>query len=71
MYSYLKSNFKISHRLYLGFSSLIFLLAAVVAGTLWEVTEIKQDTSAILDVQTPTTQAIEEIAYEINTSIAA
>ncbi|MCP4185107.1 MAG: HAMP domain-containing protein, partial [Hyphomicrobiales bacterium] len=67
-----KSGFqlKITHRLYIGFSTLILLLAITVSVTVWQVSGIKKTTDRIVDLRTPTAQASAALISSINASLA-
>ncbi len=63
-------TFKINHRLYIGFSTLVLLLVLAVAATVLQVSGIKNTTDRIVDLRTPTAQASASLISNINASLA-
>ncbi|MCP4072691.1 MAG: HAMP domain-containing protein [Hyphomicrobiales bacterium] len=67
-----KTGFQLNihHRLNIGFSILILLLALAVSVTVWQVSGIKKMTDRIVDLRTPTAQASAALISNINASLA-
>ena len=63
-------NLKVSHRMYLGFTAVVVLLAVAIGATLWKVSAIKQGTDRIVILRTPTAQASARMTNDINASLA-
>ncbi|RYG86868.1 MAG: methyl-accepting chemotaxis protein [Alphaproteobacteria bacterium] len=70
MFSIFKS-LRIRDRLYIGFATIVILLAGAVSTTLWQLTNIKADSSTIADDLTPTSLTGQRISYNIQASLAA
>ncbi len=70
MFARINFNFKISHRLYSGFSFLLLLLTAAIGAMVWQVSSIKQTTDRIVDLRTPTAQASAALINSINASLS-
>ncbi len=64
-------NQKISHRMALGFATIVLLLAISVGTSLWQVAGIKTGTDRIVNLRTPTAQASAALTSNIYASLAA
>ena len=63
-------NLKISHKLILGFAVIVFMLAAAVASTLWEVSIVDKDFNRIVNMRMPAAQASDRMNTNVQASLA-
>ena len=64
-------NLKVIHRLIIGFTVIVLLLAAAVVTTLIQVSTIKDSTDRIINLRTPTAQASSRVTSDIYATLAA
>ncbi len=67
----LLNKLKITHRLYIGFSVLMLMLAGAVAAALWQVSDIEKVSSRIATLRAPTALAAEQLTAGLQGSLAA
>lgn len=65
------SNLKISHKLILGFLSILVLMAITVGTSIWGVKGLQSNTDRIVNLRMPTALASQQMMNNINASLAA